>query len=169
MCSVAQSCLTFCNPMHCSPPGSFVGFSRQEYWSGLPFPSPGDLPDPGIEPRSPTFIGRHFNLWATREAPTIILPYFPDTTRGPTVAKLICPYSKLCISNHLHFFCFLYNVSHFLMLQLHWKRCASGLSHFSHIWLFVTLWTVVGQAFLPTGFYKPEYWSRLQERWEEEN
>ena len=31
-----------------------MGFSRQEYWSGLPFLSPGDLPDPGIEPRSPT-------------------------------------------------------------------------------------------------------------------
>ena len=31
-----------------------VGFSRQEYWSGLPFPSPGDLSNPGIEPRSPT-------------------------------------------------------------------------------------------------------------------
>ena len=31
----------------------FMGFSRQEYWSGLPFPSPGDLPDPGIEPGSP--------------------------------------------------------------------------------------------------------------------
>ena len=30
-----------------------MGFSRQEYWSGLPFPSPGDLPDPGIEPKSP--------------------------------------------------------------------------------------------------------------------
>ena len=30
-----------------------VGFSRQEYWSGLPFPSPGDLPDPGVEPGSP--------------------------------------------------------------------------------------------------------------------
>ena len=30
-----------------------MGFSRQEYWSGLPFPFPGDLPDPGIEPRSP--------------------------------------------------------------------------------------------------------------------
>ena len=30
-----------------------MGFSRQEYWSGLPFPSPGDLPDPGIELRSP--------------------------------------------------------------------------------------------------------------------
>ena len=31
-----------------------MGFSRQEYWSGLPFPSPGDLPNPGIEPVSPT-------------------------------------------------------------------------------------------------------------------
>ena len=31
-----------------------MGFSRQEYWSGLPFPSPGDLPNPEIEPRSPT-------------------------------------------------------------------------------------------------------------------
>ena len=30
-----------------------MGFSRQEYWSGLPFPSPGDVPDPGIEPGSP--------------------------------------------------------------------------------------------------------------------
>ena len=40
--------------MNCSPPASFVhGFSRQEYWSGLPFPSPGDFPNPGIEPWSP--------------------------------------------------------------------------------------------------------------------
>ena len=31
-----------------------MGFSRREYWSGLPFPSPGDLPDPGIKPESPT-------------------------------------------------------------------------------------------------------------------
>ena len=36
---------------HHAPP--FMGFSRQEYWSGLPFPSPGDLPNPGIEPESP--------------------------------------------------------------------------------------------------------------------
>ena len=34
-----------------TPPS--MGFSRQEYWSGLPFPSPGDLPNPGIKPRSP--------------------------------------------------------------------------------------------------------------------
>ena len=40
-----------------------MGFSRQEYWKGLPFPSPGDLPNPGIEPTSltsPTLAGRFF-------------------------------------------------------------------------------------------------------------
>ena len=44
-----------CDPMNsmaCQTPLS-MGFSRHEYWSGLPFPSPGDLPDPGIEPGSP--------------------------------------------------------------------------------------------------------------------
>ena len=51
---VAQSCPTLCDPMDYSPPGfSSMEFSRQECWSRLPFPSPGDLPDPGIEPRSP--------------------------------------------------------------------------------------------------------------------
>ena len=37
-----------------------MGFPRQDYWSGLPFPSLGDLPDPGIKPRSPTLVGRFF-------------------------------------------------------------------------------------------------------------
>ena len=60
-CSVAQLCLILCDPMDCSLPGSSVhGISRQEYWSGLPFPSPGDLPDPGIELESPALAGRFF-------------------------------------------------------------------------------------------------------------
>ena len=50
----AQLCLTLCDRVDCSPqiPLS-VGFSRRDYWRGLSFPSPGDLPDPGIKPRSP--------------------------------------------------------------------------------------------------------------------
>ena len=44
VCSAAQSL---------RPHGLFMGFPRQEYWSGLPFPPTGDLPDPGIEPGSP--------------------------------------------------------------------------------------------------------------------
>ena len=52
MCvSVARSCLTLCDTMDCSPPGSpSTGSFRQEYWSGWPFSSAGDLPHPGIEP-----------------------------------------------------------------------------------------------------------------------
>ena len=51
---VAQSCPTLCDPGNCSLPGfPSMGFSRQEYWSGLPLPSPEDLPDPEIEPGSP--------------------------------------------------------------------------------------------------------------------
>ena len=42
-------------------------FSRQEYWSGLPFPSPGDLPDPEMEPGSPVLQVFSFTIWATRE------------------------------------------------------------------------------------------------------
>ena len=55
---IAQLCLTLCDPMDCSLPGCFIHWiSRQEYWSGLPFPSTGDLSKPGIEPRCPA-------LWA---------------------------------------------------------------------------------------------------------
>ena len=45
-----QSCPALWGPMDYSLPGSSVGFSRQEFWSGLPCPSSWDLPDPGIEP-----------------------------------------------------------------------------------------------------------------------
>ena len=44
-----------------------MGFSRQEYWSELPFPSPGDLPNPGMEHKSPALAGRFFTIWATME------------------------------------------------------------------------------------------------------
>ena len=47
---VAQSCLTLCDPMDYTS----MGFSGSEYWSGQPFPSPGDLPNPGIKPGSPS-------------------------------------------------------------------------------------------------------------------
>ena len=51
---VNQSCLTLCNPMDCSLPGSPVhGIFQARILESLPFPSPGDLPDPGIEPGSP--------------------------------------------------------------------------------------------------------------------
>ena len=52
---LVKSCQTIVTPwtVACQVPLS-MGFSRQEYWSELPFPSPGELPDPGTEPMSPT-------------------------------------------------------------------------------------------------------------------
>ena len=47
-------------PILCDPSSPAMGFSRQEYWSGLPFPSPGDLPHPGTEPKSPSLVGEFF-------------------------------------------------------------------------------------------------------------
>ena len=61
LCLVTQSCLTLFDPMDGRPLDTSVhgdyspwGFSRQEYWRGLPCAPPGVLPNPGIEPRSPT-------------------------------------------------------------------------------------------------------------------
>ena len=75
VCSVAQSCLTFCGPTDGSLPGSSMefcllslDFSRQEYWSGLPFPAPGTLPNPWITSASlvsPALAGRFFSTSTT--------------------------------------------------------------------------------------------------------
>ena len=74
---VAQSCPTFCNPWtvaHKAPPS--MGFSKQEYWSGLPWPPRGDLPDPGFKPMflmSPALAVRFFTTSTTWEAHYLVL------------------------------------------------------------------------------------------------
>ena len=66
-----QLCLTLCNPVDCSQQASLsMGFSGQEYWSRLPCPPPGDLPNPGIEPTSltsPALAGGFFTTSTTWE------------------------------------------------------------------------------------------------------
>ena len=54
MCQLLRR-VRLCEPVDCSPPAPLcMGFSRQGYWSGVPLPSPGDLPDSGTDPWSPT-------------------------------------------------------------------------------------------------------------------
>ena len=60
--------------VHQAPPS--MGFSRQEYWSGLPFPSPGNLPDPGIEPKSSALAVRFFTSEPPRELSSVVLSMF---------------------------------------------------------------------------------------------
>ena len=80
-----QLCLTLCNLMDCNPPGSSVhGISQEEYWNGLRFPSPGDLPNPGIEPASfmsPALAGRFFTT-STTSAPQRSTNNIPAVTLG---------------------------------------------------------------------------------------
>ena len=59
----------------------FLGFPREEHWSGLPFPPSGDLPDPGIEPASPASTGGFFNISATWEDP-LNSYYLPASVLG---------------------------------------------------------------------------------------
>ena len=68
---MTQSCLTLCGPMDCSPPGSSVhGILQAEILEWLPFPSPGDLPDPGLKSGSPTLqMDFFFNLLSHQESP----------------------------------------------------------------------------------------------------
>ena len=75
MCAAAkwfQLYPSFCDPMDCACQAFLsMGFSKQEYWSELPCPPPGDLPDPGIEPVSlisPALAGEFFTKSTTWEA-----------------------------------------------------------------------------------------------------
>ena len=73
-------------------------FSRQEYWSGLPYPSPGDLPDPGIESSSPV-LQADFIVWATRETPNdfmVCYKYFFYVIAAATAAKSLQSCLTLC-------------------------------------------------------------------------
>ena len=81
MSEVAQSCPALCNPWTVAYQAPLsMGFFRQEYWSGLPFPSPEDLPDLGIELASPALAGKFYTTesprkWSRKWQPTpVFLP-----------------------------------------------------------------------------------------------
>ena len=72
LCACKLSCVQpFVTPWNvaCQAPLS-MGFSRQKYWSGSPFPSPEDLPDPEIKPESPTIAGKFFTMNLNTISPT---------------------------------------------------------------------------------------------------
>ena len=118
-----------------------MGFSRQEYWSGLPFPSPGDLPDSGTEPGSPTL-----------EADALISepPGKPKNT-GVGCHSL---FQEIFPTQELN-----WGLLHCrqILYQLSYQEVKS----LSCVWLFATPWTVAYWAPLSMGFSRQEYWSGL--------
>ena len=90
---VTQSCLILCDPVDCSPQAPLsMGSSSQEYWSGLPFPPPGDLPDPGIKPVSPTSLALAAGFFTTSATWEAVLPSVSAPHR-PTKKKELFPTS----------------------------------------------------------------------------
>ena len=91
----------------CQAPLS-MGFSKQEHWSGLPCPSPGDLPDPGIEPaalKPPALSGRFFTTRATWEAQQLLAQsnkatVYINTSNGKFLRSLM----NIYISTHTHIY-----------------------------------------------------------------
>ena len=85
VCARYQSYLTLCDHMNYSPPGSSVlEFSRQKYWSCLPFPAPGDLPDPGFEPAclASSCIGRQVFTTVLPGKPRFIIAFNTSSDRS---------------------------------------------------------------------------------------
>ena len=129
-----------------APPST--GFSRQVYWSGLPFPSPGDLPNPGIKPRSTRIVGRHFTIWATAAAkslqscPTLCDPMdcsLPDFSVPGILQARTLEWVAISFSN-----------------AWKWKVKVKSLSP---VWLLATPWTAAYQAPPSMGFSGQQYWS----------
>ena len=134
-----------------------MGFSRQEYWSGLPFPSPGDLPNPGIEPvsfRSPALGSRFFTTSTTWEALLTCLLLLnhinrvrlcdlidssPPGSSVPGILQAGMEWVAISFSS-----------------AWKWKVKVKSLSH---VRLLATPWTGAYQAPPSMGFSRQEYWS----------
>ena len=122
-----------------------MGFSRQEYWSGLPCLPPGDLPDPGIEPRA-------LMHWQTNSLP-LALPGKPQVSH-PTVLQILSIHHQLMTTSKRNQgddnACINVNIGGGIRMCM-----------LSCVQLFVTPWTASCQASLPMGFSRQEYWNGL--------
>ena len=139
----------------CQAPLS-MGFSRQEYWSGLPFLSPDDLPDPRIEPASPALAGGFFYHWATREAPKYTAAAAKSLQSCPTLCDPIdgsppgSPFPGILQARTLEWVAISFSNA------WKWKVKVKSLSR---VQLLATPCTAAYQAPPPIGFSRQEYWS----------
>ena len=152
-----QFCPTLCKPMDYSPPGSFVKFSRQEYWTGLPFPISRDLPDPGIKPAYPASLAGEFFSTAQPRKPHMAIMSIQKVHN--VVNRFFC--HEAC--SHMENKQYLHTLQNTKIKEkeLNTKTVTYGpqcvLSHLSHVRLSVTPWTVAHQTPLSMGFSRQAY------------
>ena len=114
-------------------------FSRPEYWSGT-FPSPRDLPNPGIEPRSPALQAES---WSAEPS--------GNTLQITKVLILKCIIHEFWLI-YIYIYWYIYNNIYKIYIEV---------KLLSHVWLFATPWTVAYQALPSMGFSRQECWSGL--------
>ena len=154
MCAkLLQLCLTLCNLVECSSRGPLsMVFSRQEYWSGLPCPPAGDLPDPGIDLGqsllAPALAGGFFTTTATWEANTcmytysffrfisVITKYWEELPMLYSRSLGVILYVVVCICQCL--------LQHCLQIARTWKHpeCPSTAEWMKKIWYIYTQWNI---------------------------
>jgi len=131
-CLVAKSCPALCDLMDCSPPGPVsVGFPWKEYWSGLPFPIPGDFPDPGIRPKSSALAGRFFTTEPPGKTPSG-LRWCSLAQHHLTVALVLQHKLLAWLAASFAYFLFM-EVNIFTVKHLHIMKCLTGWGRFSEI------------------------------------
>ena len=126
-----------------------MGFSRPEYWGGQPFPSPGDLPNRGMEPRSPAL-----QVDSLPAEP----PWKPQNTGVGSLSLL----QQISLTQELN--CGLLHCR-WILYQLNYQESPcwgrSEVKSLSSVQLSVTPWTVAYQAHQSMGFSRQKYWSGL--------
>ena len=121
-----------------------IAFYRQGYWCGLPFPSPGDLSNPGNEPQSPALQADDAGMMLL--ALPIPGPPCPDLLEETSGGEVFnqCFHQLTCMCMHI---------------RSYRNKEEKKVKSLSHVWLFATLWTVALQAPPSMGFSRQEYWS----------
>ena len=155
---VAQSCPTLCNPYQ-APPS--MGFSRQEYRNGLPFPSPGDLPNPGIKPWSPALwsdallseppgnpiVGK----WSSESNSPIVFHFI---SLIPKMSMFTLAISCLTTSNLPGFM----EHSRFPCNIVLYRICLTSITSHIHNWALFSLWL---NLFILSGVISPLFSSSI--------
>jgi len=124
-CSVIQLCLILYDLRDCSLPAPLsMGFPRQEYWNGLPFPPPGDLPNPGTEPASPV-------------SPALAGRFFTTEPAGKPMYVLIYMYLHMyvhvCVSVYAYIRIYMICVGISSLLYFKWQKSIV------HLWLLLVM------------------------------
>ena len=103
-----------------------MGFSRQEYWSGLPFPSPGNLPDPGVEPGQILYHLRHQGEW---KCPSNALTSSDEQSQRALMVPLRQE-TRLCFPQPLEYYGCLHNIPFLIIAELLDPKEAAGWIEF---------------------------------------